>query len=255
MFESLKIRLLGWLRVPPEPKPPQGSPESIRVFRAAPNYFKLLRWKWGLAQLAAALGFVVWLVVFQEFGEDWGRNFRRGAQTIELIALAGFVVQLPFTFLAVRLEYELRWYIVTDRSLRLRSGIWTVREMTLTFANIQQTTIRQGPLQRLLGIADLKVTTAGGGGVAGAAPGHAREDDSMHTGFLHGIDNAAAIRDLIQERLRRLRDSGLGDPEEGQLPPPDGPVPPVPGALEAARELLEETRRLRQALRAGSATT
>ena len=38
-----------------------------------------------------------------------------------------------------------------------------VREMTVTFANIQNAPVNQGPIQRALGIADLQVETAGGG--------------------------------------------------------------------------------------------
>jgi hypothetical protein len=36
----------------------------------------------------------------------------------------------------------------------------------------------------------------------------------MHTAWFRGIDNANAIRELIQKRLRELKDSGLGDREE-----------------------------------------
>jgi hypothetical protein len=80
---------------------------------------------------------------------------------IELLGLGLFLVQMPFSLAAARLNYEMRWYIVTDRSLRLREGIFGVREMTLTFANVQNIAIRQGPLQRALGLADVVVRTAG----------------------------------------------------------------------------------------------
>jgi uncharacterized membrane protein YdbT with pleckstrin-like domain len=83
--------------------------------------------------------------------------------------------------------------------------------MTVNFANIQNISISQGPLQRALLIADLRVDTAGGGG--GAARGkHATEN--LHTAWFRGIDNANEVRELIQQRLRRLKDSGLGDHEE-----------------------------------------
>ncbi|MBI2686294.1 MAG: hypothetical protein HYX27_08255 [Acidobacteria bacterium] len=38
----MKETLLRLLRVPPEPSPPDGSPESIRIFRAGRNYY---RWR------------------------------------------------------------------------------------------------------------------------------------------------------------------------------------------------------------------
>ena len=57
------------------------------------------------------------------------------------------MLALPLTFALVRLDYELRWYIVTDRSLRIREGVTSLRESTMTFANIQHIAVRQGPLQ------------------------------------------------------------------------------------------------------------
>ncbi len=142
--------------------------------------------------------------------------------------------------------HELRWYMVTDRSLRIRSGITSLLESTMSFANVQQVVVTQGPLQRLLRIADVRVQSAGGRGDA-----HDRDaGDSLHTGVFHGVDNSSAIRDLILERLRRFRESGLGDPDEA-APVSAGPAPADAGrgsALTAARELLEEARALRRHL-------
>jgi membrane protein YdbS with pleckstrin-like domain len=79
--------------------------------------------------------------------------------------LAAFIVMaLAFTslvsYVTIRLDYEFRWYKTTHRSLRIREGVWLVREMTMTYANIQDISVSQGPLQRLFGIADLpKVPT------------------------------------------------------------------------------------------------
>jgi uncharacterized membrane protein YdbT with pleckstrin-like domain len=85
-----------------------------------------------------------------------------------------------------------------------------VREMTVTFANIQNISVSQGPVQRLLGIADLRVETAGGGGASD--PHHGGQN--LHTAWFRGIDNAAAVRELIQQRLREWKDAGLGDHED-----------------------------------------
>jgi hypothetical protein len=149
----------------------------------------------------------------------------------------------------------MRWYIVTDRSLRIRYGLLHVREMTMTFANIQQITVRQGPLQRLLGIADLKVRSAGGGdgGDLDDEPAHVEEGqgESMHIGYFRGVDNAEEIRDLIGQRLRQLRDTGLGDPDElAHAPPAERPESPNP-LLAAARDLLREARALRERVTSG----
>ena len=158
---------------------------------------------------------------------------------------AVFVVQLPFTLLPILLDWELRWYIVTDRSLRIREGVWKVSEMTMTFANVQEVSIHQGPLERLFDVADVRVRSAGGGGGAG---GHDRESEekSGHIGYFRGVDGAPAIRDLILERLKKQRDAGIGDAEPALRPPAWSGDPTSADLLEAARELLAEAKELRR---------
>jgi membrane protein YdbS with pleckstrin-like domain len=161
------------------------------------------------------------------------------ATIIESLLLLGFLASLPVTYAVVRLDYELRWYLVTDRSLRIRQGITQLHEMTMSFANIQQVMVRQNPVQRLLGIADLQVQSAGGGGDSEEGG----LSDSLHTGVFHGVDNAVEIRDLILERLRAFREVGLGDPDDATSPAPGEHT-----LRDAARELLEEARTLRRTL-------
>ena len=173
----------------------------------------------------------------------------------ELLGIAFFLAQLPFTFAAVRLDWELRWYLVTDRSLRIRAGLWSLQESTMSFANLQQVEVMQGPLQRLLGIADVRVQSAGGGGGGPHGQGHDM-NDSLHTGVFHGVDNAQEIRDLILDRLRHFRQAGLGDPDDHHSAAPASSAADSAGAaptrsndaLAAARELLDEARALRSAV-------
>lgn len=252
MFDHVKSRLLPLLRIPPEPAAPAGAPGSLRTFRAAPNYYRLRLILWGFGQVAGFIGLVIALVVAH--ATLFAPAFRHGVEPVglllvflEALGVLGFFLQIPFTYAAVRLDYELRWYLVTDRSLRIRSGIWTVEELTMTFANIQELTIHQGPLQRLLGIADLKVRSAGGG-VAKREGEITRE---THVAYFHGVADPAAIRDLILAHVRRLRDTGLGDPDSPAPAAPNPELPPAGAPIEvlaAAREVLTEVRALRNAL-------
>jgi membrane protein YdbS with pleckstrin-like domain len=165
---------------------------------------------------------------------------------IELMGIALYVVQIPFTYAMVRLDYELRWYIVTDRSLRIRSGLASVQESTMSFANVQQVVVTQGPLQRLLGLANVRVQSAGGGG---DKSDELKGVDSLHTGVFHSVDNAHEIRDLIQARLRQYRITGLGDPDEGPSRRESAAANAAHTAsLAAARELLSEVRALKSAV-------
>lgn len=249
MFEFFKALALRLAKVPPEPKPPAGSPGSMRVFRASPNYWKYLLVVWGLRHVAAAFAIVVLLSTSATFkaanrmDPTGARKLPGVLHTLELIGLGIFLVQVPFSLAATRLNYEMRWYIVTDRSLRVREGIFGVREMTLTYANVQNIAIRQGPLQRLLGIADVVVRTAGGGG-ATDGHGHSSEgtDGGMHAGTLRAVDNAEQVRDLILDRLRRLRDAGLGDPDDRH----HAAASDASTLRDAAAELLDAARALRK---------
>jgi membrane protein YdbS with pleckstrin-like domain len=165
-------------------------------------------------------------------------------QLAEALAVGGYLLQLPFTLMVARLDYSCRWYLVTDRSLRIRTGLVVVQESTMSFANLQQVEIKQGPLQRWLGLADLRVQSAGGGG----GQHETQPGDSLHTGIFHGVENAAEIRDLILDRLRQFRQAGLGDPDD-----PVHPAEPAPPSdtFAAAQEMLAEARALRTALTPG----
>jgi uncharacterized membrane protein YdbT with pleckstrin-like domain len=246
MMRALIERLL---HLPPAPEPPPGDEASARVFRAAPKYFKYRVVIWCIVTaffLLIVLGQLIGTIaIFVE------TSHRRSSSAPGLVfaafALVTFgiiVVTRLISLFVLRLDYERRWYVVTDRSLRIREGIWIVREMTITFANIQNLAVTQGPIQRALGLFDLRVDTAGGGGGGphggeGGGPGR-----NLHAACFRGIDNAAEVKELIQQRLRALKDSGLGDHEERGAAAPD-----VSGDfLAALREVREEARGLREAV-------
>jgi len=233
VFEALKAIVLRLAKVPPEPHAPAGSPGSIRIFRAAPNYWKYVLVMWALTQAV----FVVPLVALAAAAIQ---TRSPGVRAIMVLAAAVFAIQFIVSIAAARLDFEMRWYIVTDRSLRIREGIFGVREMTLTYANVQNIAISQGPLQRLLGIADVVVRTAGGGAAAG---GHESRGAgaSMHSGVLRAVDNAEQVRDLILDRLRHLRDAGLGDPDDRHQHDGSG----ASSLRSAATDLLAAARALR----------
>ncbi|MCA9702103.1 MAG: PH domain-containing protein [Myxococcales bacterium] len=210
VLEALERHLVDLLAVPPEPDASAGSEGSLRVFRAAPAYYRLQLLALALRQLvllAVIAGVTMAIIVGLHAAELGGTG---ALVAVAVVALLLFSALAIFNYLVVRLDYRMRWYKVTDRSLRIREGIIHVREMTMTFANIQNISISQGPLQRLFGIADLQVQSAGGGAVA-PQPG---AGFGMHVGMFRGVDDAEAIRNLMLARLRGLRDAGLGDGDD-----------------------------------------
>jgi uncharacterized membrane protein YdbT with pleckstrin-like domain len=234
------------LRIPSDPEPPPGDESSTRLFRAAPNFYKYLIFLWALRTVAVVAILLPTEILPLVTGFDWEKKLRGFAFVVLPLPAVIFTVALIqrlFALALVRLDFEKRWYLVTDRSLRVREGIVKVREMTITFANIQNISVSQGPIQRLLGIADLRVDTAGGG------PSRSEKEEggeSLHTVRFRGVDNAAEIRELITVRLRHLKDSGLGDHDELPAAKTRSVAPLSPEAINALRELAKEAFALRK---------
>lgn len=207
--------LTRWFRVPDQPPSlPIRPGESARSFQPAQGFLRLLKFKFWIALvLFDGLVFLLWLIVLLVW-PLWGI-------LLALPALLIAVVPDIIAYLAIHLRYDTTWYVMTDRSLRIRRGIWIIHETTITFENVQNVKITQGPLQRWFGIADLLVETAGGGVPAPSA--HQHQTTSSHRGLIEGIAAAHQIRDLLLARIRRSRSAGLGD-EAAELPARRGPA-------------------------------
>lgn len=245
MYEAFRGVCEGLLRIPHEPAPPPGDEASARVFRAAPAFFKYQVVLWGIGSAFVLLLGLTGMIAANAAVQ----SARHAPAFLKGLVLAGsllglflLVLHAALSFALLRLNYEKRWYVVTDRSLRIREGVVTVREMTVTFANIQNLSVVQGPIQRALGLSDLKVETAGGGS---ARPNEQRAGPNLHTAWFRGIANAEEVRQLIQERLRALKDSGLGHREEMRAAHSALGDEALLAALRAVRE---EARALRAAV-------
>lgn len=240
MPKGLKRFLLWLFQVDERPEPPPGLPESLRVFRASPKFFRYSLLTWGLGQGGALIGLIVSAAGFEfvEFGAWRAATGYLGPLVTALgpVLFVLYFVQLVGSFLVLRLGYEMRWYMVSDRALRIRHGVFSLREQTMTVVNIQNMAVKRGPLQRIFGIADLEIRTASGGGSDD-------DEDSLSRGLLQGLEDAEAVRDLLLASLRRSRGAGLGDPDDEAGP--DGEIEP--------RRALGETSGLEVAAEAATA--
>lgn len=241
---SARDTILDALRVPPRPSAPPGSPP--RVFRAAPNFLKLKMLQWAGTQLLAIAGLAFAIFFVARISQtDLPRPMIWMLRIGEIFGIIAVAARFVFGWIIVRYDFELRWYMLSDRAIRIREGILTIREKTIALANIQNISIQQGPLQRLLGIADVEVKTAGGGGGGPAEPhGKGKIGEPMHVAYFRGVANAEEIRDLVREGVRRQRDTGLGDPDELHTAPP-------PDVDDAIADLLAEAQALRVAMTRG----
>ena len=164
----------------------------------------------------------------------------------EVVAILGYLVQLVVSGLLLKLGWEMRWYMTSDTSLRIREGLVWVRERTMMVANIQNINVKQGPLQRLLGIWDVEVHSAGGGGSADGSGDARKGKGRAHVVRFRGLEDATGLCDQLGRSLLRHRDAGLGDPDRSF--PPAVAEQPGPELRAAMRAMVEESRRLRRAL-------
>lgn len=250
VFRQLAER---WLRIPPEPDPPPGDEASARVFRAAPKYLQYLKVLWAVGTAFSMIVplIVVVIIIAVIVGSDGSAAHDGGViavlVTVAILLFAIVTAHALFRLAMVHLNFEKRWYLVTDRSLRIREGVATVREITFTFANIQNLSVTQGPIQRILGIADLKVETAGGGSMASA---HQQQTVglNLHTAYFRGIDNAEELKNLIGARMRGHKDAGLGDHDDRHHHQPAALPAAENASFQAALEaILLEAKALRSA--------
>jgi membrane protein YdbS with pleckstrin-like domain len=197
-----------WFFVPAEPPRLRGADDQqVRSFRPAQGFLHYLKFFFWIALVLfdGAL-FIGWVVLLATY-TTWG---------IVLSPLIWAVIILPdiVAYIAIHLRYDTTWYVLSDRSMRIRRGIWVIHETTITYDNIQNVSIRQGPLQRYFGIADVLVETAGGGAATGDGEG---ATVLGHSGLLEGIDKAREVRDLILAKWKGSRSAGLGDESGGSI--------------------------------------
>jgi membrane protein YdbS with pleckstrin-like domain len=233
IYSALRSPLLRLLRAPTgAPDAPAGSHDSVRIHRASPRFltYRLVGF-WLVAAFIALMLMIggVVTVVEQELGPL--------LLVVGIALVAAFVFAL--SYIALRVDYDLRYYVITDRSLRVREGAWRVTEKTISYANVQNLHVQQGPLQRAFNISNLRVETAGGG--ASSAKGEGMTNN--HLVQVAGIENAAEMRDRILEHLRRFgHGSGLGDDDDERRD-----ALAAPGVLDALREVRASAAALRAA--------
>jgi membrane protein YdbS with pleckstrin-like domain len=198
--------LADLFRVPKEPpKLPTAPGERVESFRPAPQFLRLLKllfWIW-LALIDVGI-FLVWLAIAIE-------EPRAGA-LLAVPALLLAIVPDVIAYVAIHLRYDTTWYVMSDRSLRCRRGIWIITEHTITFENVQNVAVRSGPLERLFGLATLIVETAGSDG------GHEGKVSIGNRAIVEGITNADALRVKVMAQVEKSRGAGLGDDRGAEAP-------------------------------------
>jgi membrane protein YdbS with pleckstrin-like domain len=202
IYEGLWKMLATWFDVPRDPPelPRSASTGHYSAFKPSPGYLRYLKmWFWILAIIMDLGLLACWIVILVV---QWWVALL----LLPVLLIVGIVPDI-IGYVVVHLRYDTAWYVMTDRSIRIRRGVWIIQETTITFENVQNVKVQQGPVQRHFGIADVTIETAG----AAATAGKHGNITVANKGVIEGIENAAQIRDLILMRLRASQSAGLGD--------------------------------------------
>jgi membrane protein YdbS with pleckstrin-like domain len=223
--------------VPREPPSmPAGAHEIIGSFRPSPGYLRYVKMFFWIGLVAIDLVLtLIWIAI--------AVAAPLAGAILAIPALIIIVLPDILAYIAIHLRYDTTWYVLTDRSMRLRRGVLLLNETTITYENVQNVTVEQGPIQRVFGIADLVVQTAGGGGGAGGPHGGGGGGGGFgHLGRIVGVDNAHHIRDLIMTKVRASRSAGLGDEHHHHADSPNDSRPAsawTPAHLAALRQIRD----------------
>ena len=150
-----------------------------------------------------------------------------------LSVLSPILITAPVVAYWIRAFYERAHFTLTGDEIIVEKGVWWRRRDIVPYNRITNVSVVQGPLSRALGLATVRVQTAGFSGAAGASSLQVAEAELFY------VENAEELVDRIMDRVRRLRPVAVeAAPEQ---------APPAEGLL---RDMLAELRRIRELLKA-----
>ena len=154
---------------PPLPPSPPGDGQENRLHP----------WSWLFVLLMQLRHYLLPLVALLVFGQRGDRD-PMWAQLIPLSAIAALVLLSVLQYLSYR-------YRIGSDAITVRSGLLSRNRREIPFARIHNVEVRQNPLHRLFGVAELRLESAGG----------VRPEAEMR---VLKLDQALALERLVRQR-------------------------------------------------------
>jgi len=149
-----------------------------------------------------------------------------------LLALSPILITAPIVAYWIQAFYERARFTFTGDEIIVEKGVWWRRRDIVPYNRITNVSVIQGPISRMLGLATVRVQTAGFSGAAGASSLQVAEAELFY------VENAEELVDRIMDRVRRLRPVAVEAAPE-QAPPAEGLLKDMLAELRRIRELLE----------------
>jgi uncharacterized membrane protein YdbT with pleckstrin-like domain len=145
----------------------------------------------------------------------------------------------PVALVVLYFRYHTMRYRFDDHGVNMRWGILFRREVSLSYARIQDIHLTSNFVERWLGLAQVKLSTASGS--AGAEM------------TIEGLQEFELVRDFLYARMRGFHDQ---EPKAADAPPAEGaePAGSLSAVTAALREATEELRAVRAAVEAQMAS-
>lgn len=81
---------------------------------------------------------------------------------VDIIIAICLILQLLNTLVYPKFEYKQWWYEITEDRIIYNEGIWFRNLTIIPIVRVQHINITEGPINRIYGLADLEINTAGG---------------------------------------------------------------------------------------------
>ena len=85
-----------------------------------------------------------------------------GTALIAILAVAGMVLLLVYFVVGPRIYYDRYRYMITADKVDVRYGIIVLRHILVPIERVHQVEVSRGPINNMLGLANVNITTAGG---------------------------------------------------------------------------------------------
>lgn len=145
-----------------------------------------------------------------------------------VIASLVFGPLMPFFLLFFYFRYRTMQFQFDEEGISMRWGILFRREITLTYARIQDIHLTSNLVERWLRLAKIQIQTASASAAAEMT--------------LEGLHEFELVRDFLYSKMRGVRGAVHAQPEAQGAPGPDlaAALREVAGELRAVREALEK---------------
>ncbi len=121
-----------------------------------PNSIKLERIAgWIVWLVLTGIGVVAWLIAYASSLVPLGLGILLGVIIVLSVCLAWLAHVFP------RWQYEAAGWLLTDKGLTVRSGVFWRKAITIPRSRVQHADVHQGPLMRNFEVANLIIHTAG----------------------------------------------------------------------------------------------